>query len=72
MLDFNKDKKKMKAYRNGFGIGVFIGICYCIYVGKPLFMLPVVLGLLFGAMAFDYNYHDNDKDDGIQNKRTDH
>lgn len=72
MLDFNKDKKKMKAYRNGFGIGVFIGICLCIYFAKPLYMFPIVLGLLFGAIAFDQKYFENDEDDGIQDKGEDH
>lgn len=52
MLDFKKDK--IKAYRNGFGIGVFVGIVLCILFFKTLLILPLVLGLLFGAIAFEH------------------
>jgi hypothetical protein len=57
MLDFNKDE--IKAYSNGFGIGVFLGIVLCIFFFKTLFLLPVVLGLLFGAIAFEYKNSQN-------------
>ncbi len=42
-----------KAYRNGFFAGAFTGVVICIVIGKAIFTLPVILGLFFGAVAFD-------------------
>lgn len=59
MLDFKRDE--IKAYKNGFGIGFFIGIVLCIVFFKTLFLLPIVLGLLFGAIAFEHKNSQNEK-----------
>lgn len=60
-----KYKKGMKAYRNGFLAGTFLGIVGCIVIGKTLYSLPIVLGLLFGAIAFDIKINK----DGLDNKK---
>ena len=49
----DKYKKGLNAYRNGFLAGAFLGIVGCLIIGKTLYSLPMVLGLLFGAIAFD-------------------
>lgn len=56
----HKYQKAMKAYRNGFFIGAFTGIIGCLVIGKPFYSLPVVLGLLFGAIAFDKKINDDE------------
>lgn len=48
----DKYKQGMKAYRNGFLAGAFLGITGCLIIGKTLYSLPIILGLLLGAIAF--------------------
>lgn len=43
----------VKAYRNGFFFGAFTGAVICLIIGKAVYSLPVILGLFFGAVAFD-------------------
>lgn len=45
-------KKAFKAYRNGFAFGVFAGLVSWIFIGKPVYTLPLISGMLFGAVAF--------------------
>lgn len=45
--------KAVGAYRKGFLIGALIGIVACLILGKAIYSLPLVLGLLFGAIGFD-------------------
>lgn len=45
-------KKGLKAYRIGFSWGVLIGIVGWLTIGKAIYTLPIILGLLFGAIAF--------------------
>lgn len=54
MLDPTRNKENLKAYRNGFGAGAFVGIVVCIIVAKPIYILPLVLGHLFGTVAFEH------------------
>jgi hypothetical protein len=42
-----------KAYRNGFLLGAFIGIVICLVLQKAIWSLPLVLGLLTGAIAIN-------------------
>lgn len=42
-----------KAYRNGFLAGALIGIIICLIMRKTIWSLPLVLGLLFGAIAMN-------------------
>lgn len=42
-----------KAYRNGFLIGAFIGIVICLALQKAIWSLPLVLGLITGAIAIN-------------------
>lgn len=42
-----------KAYRNGFLIGAFIGIVICLILQKVMWSIPLVLGLLSGAIAIN-------------------
>ena len=53
-------KTALKAYRKGFLIGAFAGVVGCLFIGKPIYSLPLVLGLLFGAIAFDRNFNQNE------------
>jgi hypothetical protein len=62
MRDPSNDKESLKAYRNGFGIGAFIGVVLCIVLAKAFYILPIVLGLLFGSIAFEYkNLQDGER-----------
>lgn len=45
--------KAVKAYRKGFLTGAFTGVVVCLIIGKAVYSLPVILGLFFGAVAFD-------------------
>ena len=45
--------KAVAAYRKGFLIGALVGIVGCLILGKAIFSLPLLLGLLFGAIGFD-------------------
>lgn len=58
----DKYKKGMKAYRNGFFIGAFLGIVGCLVIGKTLYSLPIILGLLFGAIAFERKINNDELD----------
>lgn len=42
-----------KAYRNGFLLGALIGIVICLVLQKVIWSLPLVLGLLTGAIAIN-------------------
>jgi F0F1-type ATP synthase assembly protein I len=42
-----------KAYRNGFLLGAFIGIVICLVLQKAIWSLPLVLGLITGAIAIN-------------------
>lgn len=42
-----------RAYRNGFLIGAFIGIVICLILQKVMWSIPLVLGLLSGAIAIN-------------------
>ncbi len=46
-------KDGAKAYRNGFLFGAFIGIVICLFLQKVIWSLPLVLGLLAGAIAIN-------------------
>jgi VIT1/CCC1 family predicted Fe2+/Mn2+ transporter len=46
-------KDGAKAYRNGFLLGAFIGIVICLFLQKAIWTLPLVLGLLSGAIAIN-------------------
>lgn len=45
-------EKGLKAYRKGFGGGILLGLATLLILGKPLYSLPILLGLLLGAIAF--------------------
>lgn len=49
----SKYKEALEAYRKGFIIGLFSGVVLMLMIGKTIFILPIVLSLLFGAIAFD-------------------
>lgn len=51
MQELKQYKQALKAYGKGFSVGAFTGIVICILLSKTVLMLPVVLGLLFGAIA---------------------
>lgn len=53
MQEREKYKKGLKAYRNGFGIGLLIGGGLCLLMGRVLLILPIVLGLFIGAVFFE-------------------
>ena len=55
MEDLKKHKQGLKAYRNGFGTGLLIGTGICLFLGKPIFVIPVVLGLLLGSFFYERN-----------------
>lgn len=42
-----------KAYRNGFMIGAFIGVVVCLILQKTIWSVPLLLGLLCGAIAIN-------------------
>lgn len=46
-------KKGLKAYRIGFSWGVLVGFVGWLIIGKAIYMLPIILGLFFGAIAFN-------------------
>jgi hypothetical protein len=49
----DKFREGAKAYRNGFLIGAFIGIVICLVIKKTLWSVPILLGLLGGAIAIN-------------------
>lgn len=53
MLNSEDFHKGARAYRNGFLIGAFAGIVICLLIGRTIWTLPIVLGLLFGAIAIN-------------------
>jgi hypothetical protein len=58
----SKYKEALEAYRKGFLVGLFSGVVLMLMIGKVVFILPIVLSLLFGAIAFDrkINEHGNE------------
>lgn len=54
MEDSTDFKKALRAYRNGFGIGLLIGIGICIYFGKVMLFVPILLALVIGSLFFDH------------------
>jgi membrane glycosyltransferase len=58
----SKYKEALEAYRKGFLVGLFTGVVLMLMIGKLVFILPIVLSLLFGAIAFDrkINEHGNE------------
>lgn len=58
----DKYKKGMKAYRNGFLAGTFLGIVACLIIGKAIYSLPVILGLVLGGIAFNKKTHEDELD----------
>ena len=61
MEGLKKYKKGLKAYRNGFGIGLLIGTGICLFLGKALLVLPVVLALVIGSMSFERKLENDGK-----------
>lgn len=49
----NDFRQGAKAYRNGFLVGALIGVVVCLMIRKPIWSLPLVLGLVFGAIAMN-------------------
>lgn len=45
-------KSGLQAYRNGFAWGLLLGVIGWLIIGKPIYSLPLITGLLFGAIAF--------------------
>jgi hypothetical protein len=52
MWQQNDFKKGLKSYRVGFSWGVLIGLVSLLIIGHPIYTLPIILGLVFGAIAF--------------------
>jgi F0F1-type ATP synthase assembly protein I len=46
-------KDGAKVYRNGFLVGAFIGIVICLFLQKTIWTLPLILGLVSGAIAMN-------------------
>lgn len=61
MEDLKRYKQGLKAYRNGFGAGLLIGTGICFVIGKPIFALPVVLGLILGSTFYERNLIEDEK-----------
>ncbi len=62
MEDLQKYKQGLKAYRNGFGVGLLIGTGICLFLGKPIFALPIILGMVFGSVFYERNLNKNGTD----------
>ena len=45
-------QRAFKAYREGFAFGVFAGLVSWLFIGRPIYTLPILLGMLGGAIAF--------------------
>lgn len=45
-------KEAFAAYRRGFAAGIFTGLSAWLFIGKPIYSLPLILGMLFGSIAF--------------------
>ncbi len=58
----DKYKEAMKAYQKGFLAGAFLGIVGCLIMGKTLYSLPIILGLLLGAIAFERKINKDELD----------
>lgn len=54
-------KQAMKVFANGCAIGVFTGIVLCLVLHKTYMSLPLFLGLIFGAIAFEIQMKENGK-----------
>ena len=61
MEQLDKYKTGIKAYRNGFGIGLLIGTGICIYMGKPILFIPVLTALVLGSIFFERKLENNEK-----------
>lgn len=46
-------RKGAKAYRNGFLAGALIGVLICLVIQKTIWSLPLVSGLICGAIAMN-------------------
>lgn len=53
MQSDNPYKEGARAYAKWFAIGFFSGAVLSLIVGKWLFTIPLVLGMLCGAIAFE-------------------
>lgn len=42
-----------RAFANWFFAGTFIGFLLCFALGKMLLIMPLIIGLFAGAVAFD-------------------
>ena len=42
-----------KAYRNGFLIGALLGITICLLLQRTIWTLPMILGLICGAISIN-------------------
>lgn len=60
MEQLDKYKTGIKAYRNGFGIGLLIGTGICIYMGKPILFIPVLIALVMGSFFFERKLENNE------------
>lgn len=49
----NNFQQGAKIYRNGFLIGAILGIVTCLIIGKTIWSLPLILGLIGGAIAIN-------------------
>lgn len=54
-------QKAMKGFANGCAVGVFTGIVICLATHKAFMSLPLILGLIFGAIAFELKMKENGK-----------
>jgi hypothetical protein len=54
-------KEAIKAYGRGFVAGVCTGIIFCLIMAKAWFFVPLLLGLLFGGIAFDRKINQDGK-----------
>ena len=59
MDEVTKYKAALKAYRNGFFIGLFSGVVLLVIIGKVYFSIPVILGLVCGAVGFERKISNN-------------
>ena len=54
-------KKAMVSFTNGFVIGAFTGIVLCLITATSYMSLPLILGLIFGVIAFEIKIKENGK-----------
>jgi hypothetical protein len=51
----------MKGFATGCAVGVFTGIVICLLTHKAYMSIPLFLGLIFGAIAFEIKMKENGK-----------